>query len=145
MHAALLAALLPTLNATLNLTCAILLVAGYACIRRKAVEAHRRCMLAAFGVSVVFLGSYLTLRGVAGMTRFEGDGWLRVVYLAVLLSHSALAALVVPMSLLLLRHAFREAFDRHARLGRLALPIWLYVSLTGVLVYLMLYHGVPRH
>lgn len=145
MDAGVLAAVLPTLNAMLNTACAILLMAGYRCIRRKAVTAHKYCMLAAVGVSVVFLGSYLTLRGVAGMTRFDGEGWQRAVYLAILVSHSALAALVVPMVLVLLRHAFREAFERHARLARMTLPIWMYVSVTGVLVYLMLYHGLPWH
>jgi uncharacterized membrane protein YozB (DUF420 family) len=134
-----LVAVLPTVNAGLNAVSASLLVAGYACIRRKRVDAHRRCMLAAFVTSVIFLGSYLVLRYLAGVTRFPGEGWIRPVYFTVLLSHTVLAAGMLPLILVTLARALRGHFTRHARIARWTLPIWVYVSVTGVMVYWMLY------
>jgi uncharacterized membrane protein YozB (DUF420 family) len=145
MDAQTLAAILPAVNATLNGMSGLLLVAGYVCIRRKCVAAHRCCMLSAFGVSVLFLGSYLTLRSVAGMTRFMGEGWIRPVYFTILVSHTVLAVLLVPTALLVLREAVREHFARHVRWARVTLPMWVYVSVSGVLVYLILYHLAPAH
>ena len=133
----------PALNAVLNGLSAVLLTAGYLCIRRRRIAAHRACMVAAFVTSVVFLASYLTLRYYAGLTRFTADGWIRPVYFALLGTHTALAATVVPLALVTLSRALRQRFDRHARLARWTLPIWLYVSVTGVLVYWLLYHLYP--
>lgn len=133
---------LPALNALLNATSAALLVAGYLNIRRGRREAHRRLMLAAFATSVVFLTSYLVLRYHAGVTHFTGQGWIRPVYFAILLSHTLLAAGMLPLVLVTLGRALRGRFDLHARIARWTLPVWLYVSVTGVLVYLILYHAM---
>jgi uncharacterized membrane protein YozB (DUF420 family) len=132
--------ILPAINATLNAASASLLLAGYVCIRRKQQEGHRRCMLAAFGTSVLFLASYLVLRYHAGVTRFPGEGWIRPVYFTVLLSHTVLAAGMLPLVLITLRRGLRGDYLQHARIARWTLPIWLYVSITGVLVYWLLYH-----
>jgi uncharacterized membrane protein YozB (DUF420 family) len=134
---------LPTVNALLNSTCAVLLVLGYVCIRRKRVAAHRACMLAAFLTSVVFLGCYLYYHYAVGSVRFQGQGWIRPVYFSILISHTVLAAAIVPMVLVTLVRALRERFDAHRRIARWTLPVWLYVSVTGVLVYLLLYHLYP--
>jgi putative membrane protein len=134
---------LPTVNALLNGTSAVLLVSGYLLIRRRRVSAHRVCMLAAFVASAVFLASYLTLRYYAGMTRFSGQGWIRPVYFAILGSDTGLAAAIVPLALVTLTRALRARFDRHARIARWTLPLWLYVSVTGVLVYVILYRLYP--
>ena len=131
--------LLPGLNALLNGTSAILLVSGYLAIRRRDVHAHRRYMLAAFAASTAFLASYVRYHVAVGSVPFMGTGWVRVLYFAILIPHVILAALIVPLALLVLRHAWRRRFHRHARLARVTLPLWLYVSVTGVLVYLMLY------
>ena len=138
-----LVSVLPTVNALLNGTSAVLLVAGYLLIRRRRVSAHRACMLAAFVASAVFLASYLTLRYYAGMTRFTGQGWIRPVYFSILVSHTVLAAAIVPLALMTLTRALRARFDRHARIARWTLPLWLYVSVTGVLVYVILYRLYP--
>jgi uncharacterized membrane protein YozB (DUF420 family) len=138
-----LVSVLPTLNALLNGTSALLLVTGYLLIRRRRVSAHRACMLAAFVASAVFLASYLTLRYYAGMTRFTGQGWIRPVYFSILVSHTILAAAIVPLVLMTLTRALRARFDRHARIARWTLPLWLYVSVTGVLVYVILYRLYP--
>ena len=131
---------LPTLNAVLNATSAALLIAGYGFIRRRALHAHRACMLAAFGVSVLFLISYLTYHYQVGTVRFPGTGWLRDVYLAVLATHTILAASVPPLAIVTLSRALSGRYDRHRRLARWTLPIWLYVCITGVVVYWTLYH-----
>lgn len=138
-----LVSVLPTVNALLNGTSALLLVTGYLLIRRRRVSAHRACMLAAFVTSAVFLASYLTLRYYAGMTRFTGQGWIRPVYFSILVSHTILAAAIVPLALMTLTRALRARFDRHARIARWTLPLWLYVSVTGVLVYVILYRLYP--
>jgi uncharacterized membrane protein YozB (DUF420 family) len=135
---------LPALNAALNATSAILLILGYLCIRRRKITAHKLCMLSAFVTSTLFLISYLTLRYYAGMTRFTGQGWIRPVYFTILISHTILAAGIVPMALVTLSRALRGRFDRHVRIARWTLPLWLYVSVTGVLVYWILYHLSPQ-
>jgi len=133
---------LPTVNAVLNCTSAVLLGLGYHCIRRRQIAAHRACMLGAFAVSVLFLVSYLTYHAQVGSVRFSGTGALRGLYLTILASHSVLAAVVPPLAVLTVVRALRGQVDRHRRLARWTLPIWLYVSVTGVVVYLMLYHLV---
>ena len=132
---------LPALNASLNSLSAVLLTTGYVFIRRRQIGAHRTCMLAAFATSALFLVSYLVYHANVGSIPFTGRGPIRVVYFAILISHIVLAAAILPLALVTLVHALRERFDRHARLARWTLPIWLYVSVTGVVVYLMLYRS----
>ena len=134
---------LPHLNAALNATSALLLLAGYVSIRKRRVGAHRLLMIAAFVVSTVFLASYVTYHARVGSTRFTAVGWVRPVYLTVLLTHVILAALVPPLALVTLWHAARGSFERHRRIARVTWPIWMYVSVTGVVVYVMLYHLYP--
>ncbi len=136
---------LPALNAALNATSAILLACGYRFIRRREIRAHRACMLAAFSVSILFLISYLTYHYQVGSVRFPGTGWLRTIYLTILATHTVLAALVPPLAIVTLFRAVRERFDKHRRLARWTLPIWMYVSVTGVIVYWLLYHVAGAH
>jgi len=131
---------LPALNASLNATSAVLLVTGFAFIRRRNVAAHRACMLAAFATSSLFLVSYLVYHASAGSVRFGGTGWIRPVYFTLLISHILLSAVVLPLALTTIWRAWTDDLVRHRRIARWTLPIWLYVSVTGVLVYLMLYH-----
>ena len=131
---------LPSINAGLNASSALLLAAGFIFIRRGRMSAHRLCMLSAFAVSTLFLVSYLVYHYQAGATPFPGRGWVRPIYFTVLVSHIALAAAVLPLALLTLRRALRAEFVRHRRLARLTFPVWMYVSVTGVLIYWMLYH-----
>ena len=133
-------AYLPSLNAFLNATSAVLLIIGFRLIRQRNIRAHRVCMIVAFTVSVLFLLSYLTYHYYVGMTRFPGQGWVRPVYFIILISHTILAALVPFLALITLFRALKERFPSHRRIARWTLPIWLYVSVTGVVVYLMLYH-----
>ncbi len=130
---------LPALNATLNGTTALLLSSGYVMVRRRRLLAHKACMLSAFGVSVLFLASYLYYHAHVGVRHFEGRGWLRPVYLAILLTHTVLAAAIVPLAVTTIYFGLRSRHPAHQRLARWTLPIWLYVSLTGVVVYLLLY------
>ena len=130
---------LPGVNATLNAVAAVLLVAGYSFIRSGRREAHKRCMLAAFGCSVLFLVSYLYYHSQVGSVRFQGQGMVRILYLSLLLTHTVLAATVPFLALIPLVQGLRERFARHVRIARWTLPIWLYVSVTGVVVYWMLY------
>lgn len=134
---------LPTVNAVLNGTSAVLLLVGFFFIRRRRITAHKLCMLSAFVVSIVFLISYLTLRYFAGFTAFPGRGWIRPVYFTILISHTVLAATIPPLALTVLYRAFREQFAKHGRIARWTLPVWFYVSVTGVVVYLMLYELYP--
>ena len=131
---------LPTLNATLNTISTILLTVGFLMIRRRKIVAHRNCMIAAFAVSGLFLTSYLIYHYHAGSTPFEGSGWIRSVYFAVLIPHIILAATILPLALITLYFALRKRFTKHQRIARWTLPIWLYVSITGIIVYWMLYH-----
>jgi uncharacterized membrane protein YozB (DUF420 family) len=130
----------PALDATLNATTAVLLMLGYAFIRRKRVSAHKTCMIAAFATSTVFLVCYLWYHAHHGVTRFPGHGAVRGFYLSLLASHTVLAAVIVPLVLITLYRALRRMFARHKHVARWTLPLWLYVSVTGVVVYLMLYH-----
>jgi uncharacterized membrane protein YozB (DUF420 family) len=131
---------LPHVNASLNGVSALLLLAGYLAIRRRRITGHRACMIGAFSCSVLFLISYLLYHFQAGSVRFQGSGALRTVYLGILTSHSLLAAAVPILAVITLLRALRGRFERHAALARWTLPIWLYVSVTGVVVYWMLYH-----
>jgi len=130
---------LPALNATLNGTSGLLLVLGYLFIRRKQTNSHKVCMLGAFSASVLFLISYVIYHWYTGSKSFPGQGWVRPVYFSILISHVVLAAAIVPMALITLGRAWKEDFKRHRRIARWTLPIWLYVSISGVVVYLMLY------
>jgi uncharacterized membrane protein YozB (DUF420 family) len=129
----------PGLNASLNAVTAALLLVGFAMIRTKRVALHRLCMIGALVVSCLFLASYLYYHAHVGSRRFPGVGWIRTAYLAILLTHTVLAAAVVPLAVVTLSRALRRRFDRHRRIARWTLPIWLYVSVTGVVVYVMLY------
>ena len=130
---------LPTVNAGLNATAALLLVAGYVLIRSGKRDAHRAAMLAAFTCSVLFLCSYLFYHYHAGSTRFPGTGLARTIYLSILLTHTILAAAVPFLAAITLMRALRERFSAHRAIARWTLPIWLYVSVTGVVIYWMLY------
>lgn len=130
---------LPHLNALLNSVSAVLLLAGYFFVRRRRLAAHRRCMLAALGSSALFLASYLIYHFSVGSVRFQGQGWPRTVYFAVLVSHTVLATAIAPLVLVTVTRALRRRFDRHRAIARWTLPLWLYVSVTGVVVYWMLY------
>ena len=132
--------LLAPLNASLNLTSAVLLVAGFVFIRRRDIRRHRACMLGAVSASVLFLVFYVTRFTLTGTHRFAGEGTARTVYLTMLFSHMVLAVAIVPMILRLLFLAGRERFAEHRRLARWTWPLWMYVSVTGLAVYVMLYH-----
>ncbi|HKX26765.1 MAG TPA: DUF420 domain-containing protein [Blastocatellia bacterium] len=134
---------LPTLNAILNSISAIFLATGYVFIRRKNTGAHRSCMISAFITSTLFLTSYLIYHYHHGATTFSGQGAARSVYLTILLTHTVLAVVIVPMIFVTFSRAFRERFDPHRKIARWTLPLWFYVSVTGVVVYLMLYHLYP--
>jgi uncharacterized membrane protein YozB (DUF420 family) len=130
---------LPALNATLNATAAVLLVTGWRFIKHGRIAQHRACMLAAFSTSALFLVSYVIYHANAGSRPFGGQGPIRLVYFAILISHIVLAAAILPLSIVTLRRGLTAQYDRHVRIARWTLPIWLYVSVTGVIVYLMLY------
>lgn len=130
---------LPTLNAVLNGTSAVLLAFGYLFIRRKKVNLHKACMVSAFVISTLFLVSYLIYHYHAGSKPFPGEGWTRPLYFSILISHVILATVTLPLSIVTLARGLRGRFEKHRSIARWALPIWLYVSVTGVVVYLMLY------
>jgi len=130
---------LPAVNATLNGLAAILLATGYVMIRRGNRELHKRCMLAALTTSALFLVSYVVYHANAGSRPFPGAGAIRLVYFAILITHVVLATAILPLALLTAARGLTARFDRHVRLARWTLPIWLYVSVTGVVIYLMLY------
>jgi uncharacterized membrane protein YozB (DUF420 family) len=134
---------LPALNAVLNATSAVLLASGYRFIRQRQIIAHKRCMLAACGTSTLFLLSYLTYHYHVGSMPFRGQGWVRPLYFTILISHTILAVVIVPLVLLTLFRAWKADFARHVRIARWTLPIWFYVSLTGVIIYVMLYQLFP--
>ncbi len=136
---------LPHFNAFLNASSFVLLAAGYFFIRRKNVHAHRNCQIAALTASVLFLISYVVYHSHHGVTRFAGQGIVRPVYFTILTSHTILAAVIVPFVIITVRRAQRADFLRHKGIARWTLPLWLYVSITGVVVYLMLYHLYPSH
>jgi uncharacterized membrane protein YozB (DUF420 family) len=135
---------LPTLNAALNTASAVLLLAGWWLIRRGRRDAHRRAMLAALATSTLFLVSYLAYHFEVGSVRFTGQGPIRAVYFAILVSHTVLAAAIVPLVLVTLTRALRGRFEAHRSLARITLPLWLWVSVSGVVVYWMLYRLEQR-
>jgi uncharacterized membrane protein YozB (DUF420 family) len=130
---------LPAVNATLNGIATILLLIGYVLVRKQRYEQHRRTMLAAFATSVLFLISYVIYHANAGSRAFQGQGPIRTLYYTILITHIFLAAAIVPMALVTLSRGLSRRYDRHRAIARWTLPIWLYVSVTGVVVYLMLY------
>lgn len=136
---------LPTLNAILNATSGILITIGFFLIRRRRIAAHRACMIGAVISSSLFLISYLVyhIGFKAGVSRFTGTGWIRPVYFVILVSHTILAITIVPLIAVTLTRALRGRFILHRRIARWTFPMWLYVSVTGVIVYLMLYHFYP--
>jgi uncharacterized membrane protein YozB (DUF420 family) len=134
---------LPHVNACLNGTSAVLLLSGYTFIRSRNVAAHRACQVAALIVSLLFLASYLTYHYNHGSTRFQGTGIVRPIYFTILTTHTILAIVIVPLVILTFYRALRNDFGRHRRIARITLPLWLYVSITGVIVYLMLYQIYP--
>jgi len=133
------------LNAFLNACSFVLLSSGYYFIRRKRVLAHRNCQLAALTASVLFLVSYIVYHSHHGVTKFAGQGIVRPIYFTILFTHTFLAAVIVPFVIVTVRRAKRGDFQRHKRIARWTLPMWLYVSITGEVVYLMLYHLYPSH
>ncbi|MEP6568665.1 MAG: DUF420 domain-containing protein [Acidobacteriota bacterium] len=134
---------LPHLNAILNSTSALLLLAGFRFIRSGRIQAHRNCQVTAVVTSALFLVSYLTYHYYHGATKFPGQGPARPIYFTILITHTILAVVIVPLILVTLYRAARGDFIRHRRIARWTLPLWLYVSVTGVIVYLMLYHIYP--
>jgi uncharacterized membrane protein YozB (DUF420 family) len=130
---------LPAVNATLNGTAAVLLVTGYTLIRRKQIQAHKRVMLTAFAVSIAFLICYVVYHAQVGSVRYPKTGPIRVVYYTILITHTLLAVTVPVLAVITLRRALRGDFQNHRKIARWTFPIWLYVSVTGVIVYLMLY------
>ena len=141
---------LPAVNASLNALSAIFLTFGFIFIKRGNKIAHRNCMITAFVTSVVFLGCYLTYHGYLalalnqGPTRFLNPAWFRPIYLAILISHTLLAAAIVPLILMTLWRAKKENFEAHKKIARWTWPLWLYVSVTGVVIYLLLYQIFPQ-
>lgn len=141
---------LPAVNASLNGLSAIFLAVGYVFIRQKKQTAHRNCMIAAFVTSAIFLSCYLTYHGYVawvlhrGPTRFVNPPEWRLVYLAILLTHTVLAVVIVPMIFISVNRAWRERFDAHRKIARWTWPLWMYVSVTGVVIYLMLYQIFPQ-
>ena len=141
---------LPIVNATLNGLSAVFLALGYYFIRQKNQRAHSRCMIAAFVTSTLFLACYLTYHGYLayhlhrGPTVFKNPAWFRPVYLAILLTHTILAVVIVPLVLVTLSRALRQRFDLHRKIARWTWPLWMYVSVTGVLIYLLLYRIFPQ-
>ena len=133
----------PALNAALNATSTVFLVAGFAAIRRRQIALHRSCMIAAVSASALFLVSYLIRYALTGSHPYPGDGWDRTVYLVILGTHSVLAMVVLPLVLRALWLARKKRFQDHRRVARVLWPIWIYVSVTGVLVYVFLYHIAP--
>ncbi len=134
---------LPHLNACLNATSAVLLLSGYSFIRARNVAAHRACQIAALVVSLLFLTSYLIYHYNHGSTRFQGTGVVRPIYFTILLTHTILAVVIVPLVAMTFYRALRNDFGRHRRIARITLPLWLYVSITGLIFYFMLYQIYP--
>ena len=135
---------LPAVNASLNALSAIFLTTGFYFIRRKNVPAHHKCMLSAVTCSVVFLICYLTYHAQVGTTRFLNPAWFRPIYLTLLTTHTILAAAIVPLIIITLSRALRQRFDKHKKIARWTWPLWMYVSVTGVIIYLLLYQIFPQ-
>lgn len=130
---------LPAVNATLNASSFLLLLSGFYFIRKKQITTHRACMIAAVIVSILFLTSYLIYHAQVGSVKFTKTGWVRPVYFTILLTHTILAMAIVPMAVITLFRALKERFDKHRKIARWTLPVWMYVSITGVVIYFMLY------
>jgi len=130
---------LPAVNATLNACSFVLLMSGFYFIRQKKITAHRACMIAAVVFSLLFLTSYLIYHAQVGSVKFTKTGWIRPVYFTILLTHTVLAVAIVPMAAVTLFRALKERFDKHRKIARWTLPVWMYVSVTGVVIYFMLY------
>jgi len=138
--------ILPAVNATLNGLSAIFLAVGFVCIKRKNVSAHRICMISAFVTSALFLACYLTYHiFFHHVTVFRDPAWFRPIYLTLLTSHTILAVVIVPLIFITLSRAFKERFDQHKKIARWTWPLWMYVSVTGVLVYWLLYQKFPQN
>jgi uncharacterized membrane protein YozB (DUF420 family) len=135
---------LPAINATLNGLSALLLGTGFVFIKRKNMPAHRACMIAAFSTSVLFLICYLTYHALGGFTKFQNPAWFRPWYLVLLATHTVLAAAIVPLILMTLSRALKQRFELHKKIARWTWPLWMYVSVTGVAVYLILYQIFPQ-
>jgi len=133
-------AVFPAVNATLNGTSAVLIATGRTLIRRRQISAHRACMIAAVVSSSLFLISYVYYHAHVGSIHFKGQGWPRTLYFSILLTHTILAAVIVPLVIITLARGMRGVFDRHRAIARWTFPLWLYVSVTGVVIYVMLYH-----
>ena len=136
---------LPAVNASLNGLSAIFLSLGFWFIRRKNIAAHQRCMVSAVVTSILFLACYLTYHFKAGRTVFKDPAWFRPIYLTLLLTHTLLAVTIVPMIIITLSRALRQRFDKHKKVARWTWPLWMYVSVTGVLIYYLLYIKFPQH
>jgi uncharacterized membrane protein YozB (DUF420 family) len=136
---------LPAVNACLNATSTVLLTVGYVFIKQGKQVAHRNCMVAAVFTSALFLTSYLIYHYNAGRTTFANPAWFRPIYLVILLTHTVLAVVIVPMVLVTVFHAIRKNWEPHKRIARWTWPIWMYVSITGVVIYLLLYQIFPQH
>jgi uncharacterized membrane protein YozB (DUF420 family) len=134
---------MPPINATLNGLSGVFLLTGYTLIRRKRIEAHRRFMLAACVTSLLFLACYLTYHYLGGMTRFAGSGWSRPLYFSILISHTILAVIIVPLAGITVFNGLKRRIPKHRRIARWTFPMWMYVSVTGVLVYFFLYQWFP--
>jgi uncharacterized membrane protein YozB (DUF420 family) len=130
---------LPALNASLNALSAVFLTVGYFFIRRRDMQRHRVCMIAALVTSALFLTSYLVYHAEVGSVPFRGQGAIRMVYFTILITHVVLAAIILPMALITVSRALASRFDRHRRIARVTWPLWMYVSVTGVVIYLMVY------
>ena len=135
---------LPAVNATLNGLSAIFLGVGFFFIKKKNVPAHRACMISAFITSSIFLACYLTYHYYHGVTRFENPAWFRPIYITILTTHTILAVVIVPLIFMTLSRALRKKFDRHKSIARWTWPMWMYVSVTGVIVYWLLYQKFPQ-
>lgn len=140
---------LPAVNGSLNALSAIFLLAGFVFIKRKNINAHRSCMIAAFVTSTIFLACYLTYHGYLahlhrGPTKFVNPAWFRPIYLTILLSHTILAVVIVPMVFMTLSRGLKGKFERHRAIARWTWPLWMYVSVTGVIIYLLLYQIFPQ-
>jgi putative membrane protein len=134
---------MPPINATLNGLSGVFLLTGYTLIRQKRIEAHKRFMLAACITSLVFLGCYLTYHYFGGMSRFAGTGWSRPLYFSILISHTILAVTIVPLASISVFNGLKRRIPQHRRIARWTFPMWMYVSVTGVLVYFFLYQWFP--
>lgn len=135
---------LPAVNACLNSLSTIFLTLGYIFIRQKKIIPHRNCMIAAFSTSTIFLISYLFYHYFAGRTTFKDPQWFRPIYLGILLTHTILAVVIVPMILMTLSRALKARYELHKKIARWTWPIWMYVSVTGVLIYFLLYQIFPQ-